>query len=184
MKVICCSKFRRFQRTAVAAIAVTGCIIAFSQTSNVNKKLLDRYPAADLNKDGVLSEQELLELKQWVRKNGGAAAQIGGTNAGTAAPRPTKDQKAARRQAKMRVVPSFTNVAYGPFERNRLDFWKAESAVPAPVLVLIHAGGFSGGDKSFWYSPPPAQLLPRARHLGGGDQLPTNQNGPLPGAHA
>ena len=66
----------------------------------------------------------------------------------------TKEEKADRRRAKMRVEPSFTDVAYGPFERNRLDFWKAESSEPAPVLVLIHAGGFSGGDKSFWYSHP------------------------------
>src|SRR5206468_2780612 len=66
--------------------------------------------------------------------------------------RPTKDQKAARRVSRMRVQPTFTDIAYGPFEINRLDFWKAPSTAPTPVLVLIHAGGFTGGDKSFWYS--------------------------------
>lgn len=54
----------------------------------------------------------------------------------------------------MRVQPSFADLSYGPFERNTLDFWKADSPGPAPVLVLIHAGGFSGGDKSFWYTHP------------------------------
>jgi hypothetical protein len=39
-------------------------------------------------------------------------------------------------------------VAYGPFERNKLDFWKAKSDKPAPVIVFIHGGGFTGGDKS------------------------------------
>ena len=28
-----------------------------------------------------------------------------------------------------------------------LDFWKAESDVPTPVVVYIHGGGFVGGDK-------------------------------------
>jgi len=43
--------------------------------------------------------------------------------------------------------PTLENVAYGPHERNVLDFWKAESESPAPVLIFIHGGGFVGGDK-------------------------------------
>ena len=142
------------QKGIAAAIVVTMCAIAFSQTSDVRKKLLEKYPAADLNKDGVLSDEELQELKRTVRKTRGAAGAGGSVNSGAFATRPTKEQKEARRRAKMRVQPSFTDVAYGPFERNRLDFWKAESQGPAPVMVLIHAGGFVGGDKSFWYSHP------------------------------
>ena len=139
------------------AFVVAMCSIAFSQTDEVKTKLLERYPAADLNKDGALSESELTELKRSMRKNRGPAASEGSANAGafpTPAARPTKEEKEARRQAKMRVQPSFTYVAYGPFERNVLDFWKAESQQPAPVMLLIHAGGFTGGDKSFWYSHP------------------------------
>jgi len=40
------------------------------------------------------------------------------------------------------------NVAYGPHERNALDFWKAKSAGPTPLLVHIHGGGFTHGDKT------------------------------------
>ena len=43
--------------------------------------------------------------------------------------------------------PTLENVAYGPHERNVLDFWKAKSEGPAPVLIFIHGGGFVGGDK-------------------------------------
>jgi len=43
--------------------------------------------------------------------------------------------------------PTLENVAYGPYERNVLDFWRAESDVPAPVLIFIHGGGFVNGDK-------------------------------------
>ena len=44
--------------------------------------------------------------------------------------------------------PTHANVSYGPHERNVLDFWKAESKAPAPVLVSIHGGGFVAGNKS------------------------------------
>lgn len=47
----------------------------------------------------------------------------------------------------LRTKPTFENVSYGPHERNVLDFWKAESDKPTPVVVYIHGGGFRGGDK-------------------------------------
>ena len=145
------------RREIAVAFVVAVCSIAFSQTDEVKKELLERYPAADLNKDGTLSESELTELKRSMRKNRGPAASEESANTGafpTPAARPAKDEKKARRQTKMRAPLTFTDVAYGPFERNRLDFWKAESLEPAPVMLLIHAGGFTGGDKSFWYSHP------------------------------
>ena len=147
------------QKGIAAAITLALCAVALAQTDDtarkddVRRRLLEKYPAADLNKDRMLSDEELLELKKSVRKHGGPTAVLG-TNAPAMPSRQSKDQRAARRQAKMRVQPAFTNVAYGPFERNRLDFWKADATEPAPVLLLIHAGGFTGGDKSFWYSHP------------------------------
>ncbi|NLF40429.1 alpha/beta hydrolase [bacterium] len=43
--------------------------------------------------------------------------------------------------------PTFADVPYGPYERTVLDFWKANSSSPTPVVVYIHGGGFVGGDK-------------------------------------
>jgi acetyl esterase/lipase len=45
-------------------------------------------------------------------------------------------------------APTHRDVKYGPHERNVLDFWKARSDGPAPLLVSIHGGGFLAGDKS------------------------------------
>jgi acetyl esterase/lipase len=44
--------------------------------------------------------------------------------------------------------PFAANVPYGKHERQVLDFWKAESASPTPLLFYIHGGGWQGGDKN------------------------------------
>ena len=44
--------------------------------------------------------------------------------------------------------PTRKNVAYGPHPQNKLDVYLASASRPTPVLILIHGGAFSGGDKS------------------------------------
>jgi acetyl esterase/lipase len=44
--------------------------------------------------------------------------------------------------------PTLANVAYGTHERQVLDFYKAESDKPTPVVFFIHGGGWLNGDKS------------------------------------
>ena len=60
-------------------------------------------------------------------------------SAQTAAPKPA---------AKPRRAPTVANVAYGSHERQVLDFYKAESAKPTPLLFFIHGGGWVAGDKA------------------------------------
>ncbi|HSH95224.1 MAG TPA: alpha/beta hydrolase, partial [Roseimicrobium sp.] len=47
-----------------------------------------------------------------------------------------------------RIAPTQTDVQYGPSKAMVMDFWKAKSETPAPLVVYIHGGGFRGGDKS------------------------------------
>ena len=46
------------------------------------------------------------------------------------------------------VKPDLENVHYGPHERNVLDFWRAKSDHPTPLILNIHGGGFVQGDKT------------------------------------
>jgi len=43
--------------------------------------------------------------------------------------------------------PTLRDVAYGPHERNKLDFWQAESDEPTPLVFYIHGGGWISGSK-------------------------------------
>ncbi len=58
--------------------------------------------------------------------------------------------------AQVKPASDFTDVRYGPHQRNVLDFWRARSATPAPLVLYIHGGGFRRGDKS---SVPPKRLM-------------------------
>ena len=56
--------------------------------------------------------------------------------------------KAASTNAVAQPKPTAANVPYGKHERQVLDFWKAESATPTPLLFYIHGGGWQAGDKN------------------------------------
>ena len=43
--------------------------------------------------------------------------------------------------------PTLAEVRYGDHERHVLDFWRVESAEPAPLVFVIHGGGWVGGSK-------------------------------------
>ena len=43
--------------------------------------------------------------------------------------------------------PTLTEVSYGPHARHTLDFWKANSTKPTPLVFVIHGGGWQGGSK-------------------------------------
>jgi hypothetical protein len=64
----------------------------------------------------------------------------------------TDDQrKQVRPQGRSRQPaepPTHPDVKYGPYDRNVMDVWLAESDRPTPVLVSIHGGGFRSGNKS------------------------------------
>ncbi len=114
-------------------------------TSENNERLregLKQFPEADTDKDGILTIQEaqafLAKMKSRPGKTPKSAAKPKGT------------------------PPDFANVAYGPHERNVLDFWKAKADKPGPVVVFIHGGGFRAGSKENWQGDPKLEELLKA----------------------
>ncbi|QDU40155.1 Carboxylesterase NlhH [Maioricimonas rarisocia] len=100
---------------------------AFAQVTSENdprlKRWLERFPAADADKDGVLTEAEARAYRDRGRTQG-------------------------RRRGDNRLpAPTHADVSYGPHERNILDVWLAEGDEPTPLLIYIHGGGFVGGNK-------------------------------------
>lgn len=55
--------------------------------------------------------------------------------------------KPSAKPAEPQRAPSQANVAYGAHERQVLDFYKASSAAPTPLVFHIHGGGWVAGDK-------------------------------------
>lgn len=90
--------------------------------------LLPRFPEADANRDGVLTREEAM------------------THARLRGPSP----EAAADTGRQPVAPTHADVAYGPHERHVLDFWRAPGDGSRPLVVFIHGGGFTGGDKAKW----------------------------------
>ncbi len=61
---------------------------------------------------------------------------------------PAAAKSAAKAAAPKGPKPTMANVPYGTHERQVLDFYKAESAKPTPLLFYIHGGGWMNGDKA------------------------------------
>ena len=62
-----------------------------------------------------------------------------------------KDQAKPKAKAKAALPPlppkTTANVPYGDHPRQVLDFWKADTKEPAPLVIYIHGGGWVNGDK-------------------------------------
>lgn len=71
----------------------------------------------------------------------------GQSSAQDAAKKPDPKAKPAAKPAEPQRAPTRANVAYGTHERQVLDFYKADSAAPTPVVFHIHGGGWVAGDK-------------------------------------
>lgn len=62
-------------------------------------------------------------------------------------------------QEASRLAPTVADFAYGDHERQVLDFYRAQSSSPTPLVLYIHGGGFTGGNKSGINQRTLSQLL-------------------------
>jgi len=132
----------------VGAAAVSTAGAKTRITSKNNRQLraaLKKYPAADANKDGVLTVQE-------------ARAYMTGKMGHSK----TRDKDSSKGSADIKTTTvtgkdgttTITNAKYGPHERNVMDLWLPKSDKPTPIVMYIHGGGFKAGDKSHGHRQP------------------------------
>lgn len=95
---------------------------ATSENNDQLRGALQRFPQADTNGDGILTQDEGIAFRK---------------------------ARQAKRKAPEIVAPAPTleNVKYGPYDRNVYDIWIPESETPTALIIHTHGGGFSGGDK-------------------------------------
>ena len=67
---------------------------------------------------------------------------------GLASGQPTPGDVAGDGNGHPTSAPDYEDVRYGKYERNVFDLWMADSTAPTPLIVFIHGGGFTGGNKN------------------------------------
>jgi hypothetical protein len=71
----------------------------------------------------------------------------------------TKAQEKSKKPPE-RPEPTVSDYVYGSQSaRQRMDFWKATSDTPTPVVILIHGGGWKNGDKTGYGNNPIKRYL-------------------------
>jgi acetyl esterase len=106
----------------VFAIISTSLAETDSNSDERLKRLIQRAPQADTNKDGVLTLKEAQAF--------------------------LKEQRAKQTNRNpARAQPTHTDIEYGEHARHVIDLYLATSKEPTPLVIYIHGGGFVGGDK-------------------------------------
>ena len=124
-------------------------VLSDEEEAAVSRRAIQRYPKADVDGDGSLSDKEKEQLLKRVvalRKRMNDTSPPSGGFFGSG------KSKSGRK-------PSFDNVKYGENERNVFDIWLADSETPTPLAVFIHGGGFKGGRKEKLKVEKIAELL-------------------------
>jgi len=139
------TKISRLIGVLFISVGICTALIAEENTHN-NKsvqdaerlaRMLKKYPESDINKDGLLTREEVREFNKSRRE-----AQPGTTG------QPEKKNRQERPQAQG-PSPTHVDVNYGEHPKQAFDIWLAESkdGKPTPLCIYIHGGGFRGGDK-------------------------------------
>ena len=122
-----------FPLLAIALILPTA-LLAQSERPNMEarlKQFLERNPAADADKDGILTREEVKAFNQKRKGQTDTASQ--------------KNRRAV-------LNPTHADVKYGDeHERQRFDLYLAPRKgddAPNPLAIYIHGGGFRGGSKT------------------------------------
>ena len=112
-------------------------MLSEDEEAAASRRAIQRYPKADVDGDGSLSDSE---KEEFLRRVIALRKRMNDTS-------PPSGGFFGGGKSKSGREPSFGNVKYGEDERNVFDIWLAESEKPTPLAVYIHGGGFKSGSK-------------------------------------
>nr|MBX2852307.1 alpha/beta hydrolase [Phycisphaeraceae bacterium] len=98
---------------------------ATSENNRMLKRILQRYPDADTDKDGKL---DATETRAFIKKQRERWRERGNWR-------------------RNRIEPTFDDVKYGPEDKQHFDLYRADTEGPAPLVVFFHGGQFITGDE-------------------------------------
>ncbi len=113
---------------------------ATSETHQRLQRLLEQFPEADENGDGILTAREARRYRAMLR---------------------TLDERLEMSMADTK--PDFENISYGRHPRQVMDLWLAVTTNRAPLVIYVHGGGFVSGNKRALRG---LRLLPRLLECG------------------
>ena len=118
-------------------------VISDAEEAAVRRQIIRRFPRADRDGDGVLSDKETRAVLR-------QAANRAGKN---------NPNRGNSRTSEAKKKPTHANVKYGKHARQVFDIWLADSSSPTPLAIYIHGGGFKGGSKEKLKAAELSQLL-------------------------
>jgi acetyl esterase/lipase len=156
----------RVVRAGLTAAGAAGVVAALG----VRRPVITRWPASILQAAPCTPASEAPGATMLLHAALGLASLAAGGAAGALANGaavaavtgpPGRGRLPAGRRARRRWLRA-ADVAYGPHPQQRLDVWAGAEAGPsAPVLVQVHGGGWTGGDKTLSAAPLLAHLAAR-----------------------
>ncbi len=97
--------------------------------------------------DGKIREM----LRERMQNKAGEAEGVFGEDSGPCSVHYTKVEKLIKTKGDkaLGMPPDIADVAYGPHEREKFDVYlpKIKTATPAPIILMVHGGGWCVGDK-------------------------------------
>jgi len=103
---------------------------ATSENNTMLERMLQTFPDADVNKDGILDATEGRAQVERLREEW----------------RQRQEERSSRRRGFNGIV--HRDVPYGEHGRNKFDLYLPRSEQPVPLVIYFHGGDFITGDKS------------------------------------
>ncbi|MEO1990820.1 MAG: alpha/beta hydrolase fold domain-containing protein [Pirellulales bacterium] len=129
-------------------------VLSEEEEAVVSRRVMQRYPKADQDGDGVLSESEKRDLLQAASQRAKKQRPVSARRSGTNNQSANQSANVVLQQLGLKGELDIEYRKNTKQQRNRLDFIypKTKAYEQAPLFIYIHGGGNTGGTKNAIYN--------------------------------